>query len=104
MASRGKLPPRSAYPAGELGDNQRWRDYQLIREGHGAQYSAITESGSDAGNAAPEIEVTPQQLARLETEDPQAWIELRHQFAEAVFAHHDTRRGQSPFFTAGTGA
>jgi len=98
-----RLPARSAYPSGDEGDEQRWFDYKRIREGRPPRYASVTESSrprtpiTEEAPAVPEVEVTPAELARMGTEDPQTWRELERAFAEAVFAHHDVRRGQSPF-------
>jgi len=86
-----KLPPRSAYPGGPDGDEQRWADYKRLTESSQPR-TPITESGD--GNAAPTVpEVTPADLARMSVEDPASYRELEVAFAEAVFAHHDARRG-----------
>jgi len=89
-----KLPPRSAYPAGPDGDEQRWADYKRIRESSRPR-TPITEE-APAAPAVPEIPP----LHKLLVEDPEAYRALEVAMAEGIFAHHDARRGASPFHRA----
>ena len=94
MTKSYKLPPRTAYPAGSVGEADRWQDYKRIREGKPPLIDDITEAEPAP---APVPEIPP--LHELRTSDPEAFNELRRGFANNIFAGHDSRSGggRSPF-------
>jgi hypothetical protein len=89
-----KLPPRTAYPAGAVGEADRWQDYTRIREGQPPLLGDITEAEP---TPVPVPEIPP--LHELRIKDPESFNELRRAFANSVFAGHDSRGGggKSPF-------
>jgi hypothetical protein len=89
-----KLPPRTAYPDGAVGDADRYQDFERIREGKPPLLGAITEAEP---TPVPVPEIPP--LHELRIQDPEAFDLMRRAFADAVFAGHDSRSGggQSPF-------
>jgi hypothetical protein len=91
-----KLPPRTAYPAGAVGEADRWQDYQRVREGKPPLLGDITEA-EPVPAPVPDVELPP--LHELRIKDPASFDELRRAFANSVFAGHDSRSGggKSPF-------
>ena len=94
MTKSYKLPSRDKYPAGAVGDADRWQDYQRIREGKPPLLGAITEAEPAP---APDVNIPP--LHELRVKDPESFNELRRAFADSIFAGHDNRSGggKSPF-------
>lgn len=94
MAKTYKLPPRTAYPAGSVGEADRWQDYQRIREGKPPLLGDLTEAESAL---VPDVVLPP--LHELRISDPEAYAEVTRQFGNYVFAGHDSRSGggKSPF-------
>jgi hypothetical protein len=89
-----RLPSRSAYPAGSVGEADRWQDYTRIREGKPPLLGDITEAEPVP---APVPKIPP--LHELRIKDPESFNELRRAFADSIFAGHDRRSGggRSPF-------
>jgi hypothetical protein len=94
MTKSYKLPPRTAYPAGPVGEADRWQDYQRVREGLPPLLGDITEADA---KPAPDVDIPP--LHELRIKDPESFNELRRAFANEVFRGHDSRSGggHSPF-------
>jgi hypothetical protein len=89
-----KLPSRDKYPAGAVGEADRWQDYQRVREGKPPLLGDITEAEP---TPAPVPEIPP--LHELRISDPESYNVLRQAFADSIFAGHDSRSGggRSPF-------
>ncbi|MGB7794860.1 MAG: hypothetical protein WBL53_01130 [Pseudonocardiaceae bacterium] len=88
-----KLPPASAY-SGPSASQQRFQDYQPIREGKPPIHAHITEA-----DASPDLDVDIPPLHELRVSDPAAYNEIRRAFCNEIFAGIDSRAGggRSPF-------
>jgi hypothetical protein len=96
MAKSYKLPPRDQYPAGSVGEADRWQDYRRIHEGLPPLLGDITEPDVKPA-PAPVPELPP--LHELRISDPEAYAEVTRQFGNYIFRGHDSRSGggKSPF-------
>jgi hypothetical protein len=97
MAKSYKLPSRDQYPAGSVGEADRWQDYQRVREGLPPLLGReVTEADSEP-EPLTDVDIPP--LHELRISDPASYNEIRRAFANEVFAGHDSRAGggKSPF-------